>query len=1072
MSFIADFHIHSHFSLATSKQLLPEYLDYWAKRKGIKVIGTGDFTHPGWSKELKQKLNPIGGNLFKLKPENVISSGNKATENQDVRFILTAEISNIYKKNGTVRKIHNILFAPDFETVEKIQRKLQSLKFNITSDGRPILGLDAKDLLNLVLEINPDIFFVPAHIWTPWFSVLGSKSGFDSIEECFEDLSSHIYAIETGLSTDPPLNWMCSRLDRFTLISNSDAHSPDRLGRNANIFHTECTYSDIINALKSGDPQYCGGTIDMYPQEGKYHFDGHRKCNVSMSPVETLKSKEICPICKKRITIGVVNRVVQLSDRINPEDRPNRLPFRSIIPLQEILSEIAGMGGSSGAVQKLYENLLQKSGNEFNILIHFPIDEIRSLGGEILAEVIRRMRAGEIFIKEGFDGEYGEIKVFAKGELKSTGMPDNLFNSTTFQPPPKRGLVSFDLKEYQTLKIKNDVFPDTNSANENTPEQRVTETIYGLNIEQSQAVMHQSGPAIIVAGPGTGKTHVLTKRIMYLIEKKDVHPDHILAITFTNKAAQEIRERIKIQVKVQNSEKIHVYTFHGLGLQILKEYNKKQLNSPIPEIVDEEDVLWILRKKIGIEHKSAVRTAKIISSLKQKLITAENIEDNEFEKEFEKYNRYLEQNSLLDFDDLIYKPVLLLRKYPDLRAYYNSVYKWILVDEYQDINFSQYHLLQLLLPSNSANLFVIGDSNQSIYGFRGADKQFINNFFTDFPESTSYFLKTSYRCSDRILKASENVLQNNRLKSLEGLQKGLKIHIESHPTDKSEAEFIARTIEQMIGGLRFFSMDSKITIGEKDADIESLADFAVLCRTSNQMKAIQKAFHDHSIPYQLVGESSFFKQAIIRDIILALKFIFQKDNHFLNEKMVSLFPELLQEIKQLDLETKSISEIILQIIEKVPALTIDEMDLKKLLQIAYGYNKDMESFLRFVNLGLEIDMYEPDIENATIMTLHASKGLEFECVFIAGCENGLIPYSLFKNQKIDLEEERRLLYVGMTRAKKYLYLTHARKRMIKNKEFSQERSPFLDQIEKDLIDLKKSDYKNTKLKNDGQLSLF
>ncbi|MCP4156571.1 MAG: DNA helicase UvrD, partial [bacterium] len=257
----------------------------------MQVVGTGDFTHPGWVKELKEKLEPIGNGLFKLKKGY---KQDKALElpfllETTVRFMLTAEISNIYKRDGKVRKVHNVIFAPDFETVEKIQQKLKGIKANITSDGRPILGLDSRDLLEMALDSSENIFFVPAHIWTPWFSALGSKSGFDTIEECYADLAEHIHAVETGLSTDPPMHWMCSFLDKYTLISNSDAHSPERLGRNATCFDTEITYEAITGALKTGDPTRFGGTIDLFPQEGKYHYDGHRKCGIRWDPLQTIK---------------------------------------------------------------------------------------------------------------------------------------------------------------------------------------------------------------------------------------------------------------------------------------------------------------------------------------------------------------------------------------------------------------------------------------------------------------------------------------------------------------------------------------------------------------------------------------------------------------------------------------------------------------------------------------------------------------------------------------------------------------------------------------------------------------
>src|SRR6056297_669441 len=397
MDFIADLHIHSHHSMATSKKLGPEYLDYWAKIKGIKVVGTGDFTHPEWLKELKEKLEPAEEGLFKLKESYKLPHFIPETPENEVRFLLSAEIINIYKKKGVVRKIHSVILAPDFNTVERFQNKLSSMNFNITSDGRPILGLDVRDLLEITLEMSDRNFFIPAHIWTPWFSVFGSKSGFDRMEDCFEDLTGHIHAVETGLSTDPPLNWMCSFLDRYTLVSNSDAHSPEKLGRNANLFKTEPTYRAIVEAMKTGDPQQFGGTFDMFPQEGKYHYDGHRKCGIRWDPVETMKHQGICPVCGKKITVGVVNRIVRLSDREEVTQRKNRLPYYSIIPLKEILSEIEGVGEKSKKITRQYEQLIRKAGSEFNLLQYMPVDQVRSIGGEVLAEAIRRMRNNEVF---------------------------------------------------------------------------------------------------------------------------------------------------------------------------------------------------------------------------------------------------------------------------------------------------------------------------------------------------------------------------------------------------------------------------------------------------------------------------------------------------------------------------------------------------------------------------------------------------------------------------------------------------------------------------------------------------
>ncbi len=416
MKFIADLHLHSHYSIATSKNLCPEWQEYWAKIKGITVIGTGDFTHPGWLKELKKKLLPAEQGLFKLKKEYKIKPA-LPFENK-IRFMLTAEISCIYKKSGKVRKVHNIIFAPNFETVEKIQMELSKIG-NLTSDGRPILGLDARVLLEIALNCSENIFFVPAHIWTPWFSVLGSKSGFDSIKECFGDMASHIFAVETGLSSDPPMNWECGFLDDYTLISNSDAHSPEKLGREANIFNTDLNYNSIIDSIKTANNQNFLGTIEFFPQEGKYYYDGHRKCGARQNPFETIKLEGICSKCGKKMTEGVLNRINQLSDRKDTSQRKNRAPHYSIIPLKEILSEILKTGINTKPISGAYNSIIKKVGSELDILLNVNLEDLERETNELLSEAIRRMRAGRIFIKEGFDGEFGKITLFNEKERLS-----------------------------------------------------------------------------------------------------------------------------------------------------------------------------------------------------------------------------------------------------------------------------------------------------------------------------------------------------------------------------------------------------------------------------------------------------------------------------------------------------------------------------------------------------------------------------------------------------------------------------------------------------------------------------
>lgn len=410
MRFIGDFHIHSKYSRATSKNMDVEDLDHWAKIKGIKVLGTGDFTHPQWFQNLKEKLEPAEEGLYKLR-----------NSNSDVYFILTAEISCIYTKNGKVRKIHHLIFAPDFKAVEKINTQLSWIG-NLKSDGRPILGLDSKELLKIVLDASPDCVLIPGHCMTPWFGIFGSKSGFDSLEECFEELTSYIFAVETGLSASPEMLWRMGDLDNITLISNSDAHSCPKLGREVNIFEGEkLNYKNIIEAIKKGKriennaSLKLTSTVEFFPEEGKYHFDGHRACGIRLSPEERKKYGGICPNCGKPLTIGVLSRVDSLADRAEGEKSPNALPYISLVPLNEIIGKMFSKEPYTRAVTEEYQKLVLAFGNEFKVLIETPIEEIAKISPEV-AKGIQKIREKKIKVLPGFDGEFGKVQILNEDE--------------------------------------------------------------------------------------------------------------------------------------------------------------------------------------------------------------------------------------------------------------------------------------------------------------------------------------------------------------------------------------------------------------------------------------------------------------------------------------------------------------------------------------------------------------------------------------------------------------------------------------------------------------------------------
>ena len=1096
MKFVADLHIHSHFSIATSSKLIPEYLDLWARIKGLRVVGTGDFTHPGWLKELEQKLEPAEAGLYRLKESFSVDSLTEmpVTNDEPISFLLSAEISSIYKKRDKVRKVHNLICVPDFSSARRIQEKLAAIG-NIESDGRPILGLDSRNLLEIALESCPEVLFIPAHIWTPWFSALGDKSGFNSIEECYDDLSEYIYAVETGLSSDPPMNRICSFLDRYTLVSNSDAHSPENLGREANLFDTDVSFPGITEALRERNSGGYLGTIEFFPQEGKYHYDGHRKCGVRWNPFESLEHGGICPVCGKKVTVGVLSRVAQLADRSSLSQSELSADFFSLIPLKEILSEIMAVGKGSKKVELEYRKLISKAGTELNLLLFLPLEQIEKMADEFLYEAIRRMRQREVYIEEGFDGEYGSVKAFISAPgIFSAGQRELLSDSGnshggTGAIASSAPLVSFNISSYQCLKREKAAgnFPlkkkppendeaaaqmplfiaetAAETADKGRPDaptapfygSTAIETLDSLNPEQRAAATYVQGPLLIVAGPGTGKTRTLALRIAYLIEQKGVDPEQILGLTFTNKAAGEMSDRISsIGVDPRKAARITSSTFHAFGYMIISDYCERfGRNRPFSIVSDREKQAIISELDILPGRRKGLLA--LISRMKQEIRRRDDGTATEAENALlEAYEAALQEYNAFDLDDLVLLPYRLLAADSTLLDLYQKRFRWILVDEYQDINHAQYCLIQLIASREESNLCVIGDPDQAIYGFRGADSRFLQTFFDDYPGAAVFNLKKSYRCTNTILKASGQVLRGSADGIfLSGIESDLRVKIAEFASDRSEAEFVARTIEDMMGGLRFFSMDSGVSSGHVIDAVSSLGEIAVLCRIGRQMQVIEKAFLDHSIPYQRVGDASPFQKEPGASIVDCLRLALNPANAPLKrilQKKVEFTDAVLDEC--MSLKGAAVSEIIVRLSEKL-GLADDENNRKSLDNLAASasaYGADAAAFLKSVDLHISGDVYKASVERVSLMTLHASKGLEFSAVFIVGLEDGVIPYSLQLHDPPDRAEERRLLYVGMTRAKRYLFLSYVKKRMLFGQTRNLPRSPFLDAIERDMYE--------------------
>ncbi len=1043
MKFIADFHIHSHFSVATSASLTPEHLEYWARLKGIDVIGTGDCVHPGWLAELRDKLEPAGNGLFRLKKDLRLEQSRRLAGPHipgEVFFMLSGEVSSIYKKDGRVRKVHNVCIFPDFAAAEKVQARLEKVG-NIRSDGRPILGLDSKYLLEMVLESDPMSELVPAHIWTPWFSVLGSMSGFDSIDECYEDLTQHIHAVETGLSSDPPMNWSCSFLDRFKLVSNSDAHSPEKLGREANIFDGEVSYNGIIGSLRG--PEGFLGTIEFFPQEGKYHLDGHRKCGVCWNPLETARHGGLCPVCGRAVTKGVMYRVAELADRTpGPDGRP---AFYSITRLPELLAEALGQKSAAGkSVRALYGRMIEDLGSEFHILLFAEIADIEQAAGDRIAGGIARLRRGEVAVEDGYDGEFGRVSVFGLGPaVEGRG----LFEAEESARAERvlRPTIDFDVDEFRALVA--DSKADTGAGHgAGKRESARAVTSGGLNPEQERAVAHAGGPCMVLAGPGSGKTRILTERARRLIGDMGVLPENILAITFSNKAASEIRDRIA----AATGAPVDVMTFHSFGLGVLKDHFDLAGREVDFLIIDEDERMEILNGLAPAGGANAA--ARAIEAVKDGRGEPAGIDEI-----FESYNRELGRRNAVDLADLICLPVKIFCGHPDIASRYREKYRYVLVDEFQDINARQYEMLAHLAGGSGGNLFVIGDPDQAIYGFRGSDVRFIEKMKHDFEGLEVIRLSRSYRCPGTVLKAGSLVIGGDS--PLEGVALDMKVRIQETESERSEADWIAAAIEEMMGGVRSFSMDSGISDGRAQYGGQGFSDIAVLCRSSFMFGPLCEAMANHGIPCQVTETDPFYRRGPLADALRYFRRIHAGKGESLEGDDLA--------VSEMIAGYRPVSEVLARVFGRFnPA----PEEAGKLLAVADSYRDDYEGFFRALALRTGVDDYDPRAESVSIMTIHASKGLEFGTVFIPGCEDGIIPMTLFGDRSDDrLKEEERLLYVGMTRTVSRLYLSHARKRAFRGRILAQKRSPLLDRIEKDLVNAEK---RRSAAVDDGQLEMF
>lgn len=1005
--FIADLHIHSKYSRATSRELCFEQLWAWGRRKGVSLIGTGDYTHPGWRAEIREKLVPAEDGLLRLKDTPAEPDVAPAWTGE-IRFMLTGEISTIYKADGATRKVHHVVCLPDLDAADEFARRLERIG-NIASDGRPILGLDSRDLLETLLEAAPGAILIPAHIWTPWFSVLGSKSGFDSIEACYRDLSHHIFALETGLSSDPAMNWTVSGLDRYALVSNSDAHSPAKLGREANVFDCEMGYTAVMNALRRRTSGF-RGTLEFFPEEGKYHYDGHRKCNFVCPPEESKALGGRCPHCGALLTLGVEYRVTELADRPRGTGPAGAEGYTSLLSLAEILGELYETAATSKKVGQLYDKLLAEIGPELYILLEADREQIRAAGGEFLARAIEKMRAGKIHATPGYDGEYGVIRVFNEDERAEVLGQIQLFEGGQFAAPAKK-------RPSRKAEV----------VAEAAPAYVVEE---GLSAEQKQAVEHPPGPLVILAGPGAGKTRTLVERIARRIEVEGADPAAVLALTFSNRAAREMKERLA--ARLNGAAMPTVGTFHKIGFRLISEY-RGLLGLPASlKILSEEEADALFAECTatagGCENSPTVTCQDDLERALSSLYAGATGDPAELQGLAEKaralapgYAAAKRERGALDFTDLLLLPLELLAGHEAVRRACRERWRHVFVDEYQDVNVFQYLLLRLICPPVS-DLCVIGDPDQAIYGFRGADVRYFLRFREEYPGAGLVALTRNYRSSRTIVQASAGLITRGGLLGERALWSDRpgpeRIEVVALPTPGSEAEFVVQTVEGLLGGISHFSVDSGRG-GEGTTDL-GFGDIAVLYRTHALGEEIQAAFERSGIPYQRAARRDLLQHPEIRRALARMQDM----------------PGELPAARAL--------------LEACLALGIGDDALKRhpwpgLLARAEEA-ENLAAFRHALCLDRDIDIYDPRAARVALMTAHAAKGLEWEVVFLIGCEDGSFPHP-----SAPADEERRLFYVAMTRAKTRLFLTHAATRAAHGERETRRPSPFLQDIPPELL---------------------
>ncbi len=1008
--FYADLHLHSRFSRATSKALSLKKLAAWGALKGLDVLTTGDFTHPEWMQEIQEHLEQEENGLFKLRDHSGLEREIPWLEGTSLqcrtRFMLGTEISSIYKRGGVVRKVHNLVFMPSLDAAAKFNTRLAQVG-NLASDGRPILGLDSRDLLDMVLETAPGAYLVPAHIWTPWFSLFGSKSGFDSIEDCFGSLSREIFALETGLSSDPEMNWLWSALDRFRLVSNSDAHSGEKLAREANVFSGEPGYETIFKALKNeGVGHAFLGTVEFFPEEGKYHLDGHRKCGVVLDPRESQKLGSICPVCGKPLTVGVLNRVMSLADREQPEQPKGSPGYTSLIPLPEVLSEILNVGPRTKTVFGLYARLVHAFGSELNVLQHVPLESLQPYS-RALAEGIRRMRHREVFRDPGFDGQFGRISVFTREERQE------LHHG--------RSLIEKDMRRAGAQAPSPPAAtPSSSHPGESAPSEQ-PDVVF--NPAQEEALSAGPNPVLVVAGPGTGKTRTLIGRVIRLL-KNGTNPRHILILTFTRAAARELQDRL-VAVFGQTQAMPRADTLHALAYE-----NWLSVHRDPPVLLGDDDGQRIFAQaNPELSKQQRNLDWKALNLAREKRSIPE-----ELSQAAQNYFQYKDRWNLVDYTDLL---DCWLEQIQD--ESFSHPYTHVLVDEVQDLSPLQLQLITAMVPENGQGAFAIGDPKQSIYGFRGAVTHIQGELEEHWEDLKLVSLEENYRSRQNLLDFIHPLMPQSRALKAHLTGSGELVSYQSR-TGEQEAQWTAERIRDLLGGT-----------AHRDADLGrggelAPGDIAVLVRFKGLIPPFERTLTRLGIPCTVPEKTPFWQEPRIELILNTVS------------RFLGIAPD--PDIEILDCPDRILAEgperiaAYFQNVKPFDSIFWKSQPFQELKR-AFAQHEGWSNLVSWTRLESELSRVRDRADKVRIMTLHAAKGLEFEAVFMPALEEGILPFAgrsflsgrpQDEEERPDLDEERRLMYVGLTRARKLLFLSSSAARRIYGRNYQLKPSSFLEAL--------------------------